>query len=326
MKNRENLFKKYLLLYVKALGVGAADAVPGISGGTVAFITGIYEELINSLRSLTLKNLIKLLTFKLKAFWKGINGNFLLTVFLGIATSLILLANIVLEMLDTYPIATWSFFFGLILISTVSVLRTIREVTMPVVIAFGAGAVVAYLITLLSAAQTPNELWFIFICGAVAICAMILPGISGSFILLLLGKYQYVLGALADFKMDIIAVFAGGAAIGLLSFSHFLSWLLRKYHDVTVALLAGFMFGALNKVWPWKVQTNPETNETWQWTMERFSDHSLTLKESSHLPHTFELITGVEANLYVGLASAATAIIIFKIIEFIGNRKKQTDN
>ena len=326
MQQKENLFKKYLLLYVKGLGVGAADSVPGISGGTIAFITGIYEELVNSLRSFIPKNLKLLFTFQLKRFWKVVNGNFLIVLLLGIATSLYLLAKIVLDMLDTYPVATWSFFFGLILISTISVLKTVRELTMPVFIAFCAGTVSAYLITILSAVQTSNELWFVFVCGAIAICAMILPGISGAFILLLMGKYQYILGALHSFKIDVIAVFACGAVIGLLSFSHFLSWLLRRYHDVTVALLSGFMFGALNKVWPWKVQTNPATNQSLQWTMERFSDHSQQLVESNHLPHVFEEMTGVEANLYVGIAAAAAAIILFKTIEIIGNRKKKIKN
>ena len=321
--NKENKIKKYLLLYLKALGIGAADTVPGISGGTIAFITGIYEELVNSLRSFVPKNFKLFFTGRINEFWKGINGNFLLIVFLGIATSLILLAKIVLDMLDTYPIATWSFFFGLILVSTYSVLGIIREVTMPVFIAFGIGAIAAFLITLLSAAQTPNELWFIFVCGAVAICAMILPGISGSFILLLLGKYQYMLAALNGLKIEIIAVFVCGAAVGLLSFSHFLSWLLRRYHDVTVGLLAGFMFGALNRVWPWKVQTEQDTGQKWQWSMDKFSDHSLNIVESSHLPHTFEQMTGVDANLYAALAWAAVGIIIFKVIEKIGTYKKK---
>ena len=181
-QKKEKSFGKYLLLYVKGLCVGTADSVPGISGGTIALITGIYGELLNSLRSFTLKNFKLFFTGKPKAFWKAVNGNFLLVLMLGIATSLYLLAKIVLDMLDAYPVETWSFFFGLIVISTISVLRTIREVTFPVCIGFCAGAVMAYLITVLSVAQTPNELWFIFVCGAVAICAMILPGISGGFI------------------------------------------------------------------------------------------------------------------------------------------------
>ena len=323
MNKIEKPFKKYLLLYVKGLGVGVADSVPGISGGTIAFITGIYEELINSLRSFTPKNLKLFFTFKLKAFWKAVNGNFLLLVALGIFTGLFSLAKIVLDMLDAYPVATWSFFFGLIVISTIMVLRNIREFTMPVFISFGIGAVVAYLITVLSVAQTPNDLWFIFICGAVACSIMIMPGISGGFVLLLMGKYQYMLDALHGLKIEIIAVFASGAIIGLLTFSHLLSWLLRRFHDLMVALLAGFMFGALNKVWPWKVQENPATGEKWSWNMERFTDHSLNLIESNHLPQTYEKMTGLNADLYVGLAAATLAIAIFLTIEFIGKKMKK---
>jgi putative membrane protein len=323
MEKKEKPFKKYFLLYIKGLGVGVADSVPGISGGTIAFITGIYEELIDSLRSFTPKNLKLFFTGKLKAFWKAVNGNFLLLVALGIGTGLFSLARIVLDMLDAYPVPTWSFFFGLIVISTIMVFRTINEFTMPVFIAFGVGAVVAYLITVLSVAQTPNDLWFIFICGMVACCIMILPGISGGFVLLLMGKYQYMLGALYGFKIEIIATFASGAIIGLLTFSHLLSWMLRRYHDLMVALLAGFMFGALNKVWPWKVQTNPDTGEIWSWNMERFTDHSLKLIESNHLPQTFEKMTKVDANLYVGLAAAALAIAIFLTIDIIGKKMKK---
>ena len=298
MNKKENLFKKYILLYVKGLGVGAADSVPGISGGTIAFITGIYEELIYSLRSLTPKNFKLFFTGKIKAFWKAINGNFLLVLVLGIATGLLLLAKFILSMLDSYPVATWSFFFGLVIISTISVLKTIRNFSMPVFIAFGTGAVLAFLITIMSVSQTPNDLWFIFVCGAVAICAMILPGISGAFILLLMGKYKYILDALlTDFKIDVILVFACGAIVGLLSFSHFLSWLLRRFHDITIAMLAGFMFGALNKIWPWKVQVDSVTSE-------------------NYLP------CAADDHLYVGIASAAVAVVIFMTIETIGKKKK----
>ncbi len=300
--------------------MGAADIVPGVSGGTIAFITGIYEELINSLRSFTPKNFKLLFSEGFKSFWDAINGSFLVAVVLGIGTSLVSLAKGVLYMLNNQPIVTWSFFFGLILISTVSVLKTIRKATMPVFIGFGAGAVVAYLVTVSSVAQTPNDLWFIFVCGAIAICAMILPGISGSFILLLMGKYEYILNSLNNFKISVLAVFAGGAVIGLLSFSHFLSWLLRKFHDVTVGLLAGFMFGSLNKVWPWKVQIDTATNNLWPWSMEKFNDHSLDLVEKNLFPAAFQQQTGVDAQFIWGVVSAALAIAIYMGIEAIGKR------
>ena len=322
MSKKENPFKRYIILYVKGLGVGAANSVPGVSGGTIALIMGILEELLDSLRSLSPKNFKLLLTGQFKTFWRQINGNFLMFVGLGVVTGLVVLAKTVLKMLDAYPVETWSFFFGLILISTLSVIRTISKTTLFTVVSFCVGAIVAYLITLLSVAQTPNDLWFIFLCGAIALCVMIMPGVSASFILLIMGKYQYILTAVNEFKIDVLAVFGVGAIIGLLSFSHFMSWLLRKHYDITISLLAGFMFGALNKVWPWKVQINPATDETWAWNMERFADHSLNLIEKSHLPQTFEQITGVEANLNAGLISAAAAIILFVTIEALGGAKK----
>ena len=295
MDKIENIYKRYILLYVKGLGVGAANSVPGVSGGTIALITGILEELLDSFRLISPKNIKLFFTGKFKTFWDTVNGNFLLSVGLGIVTGLILLASIVVKMLNTYPVAIWSFFFGLIVISTISTLKTIRKFTIPVFIVFVAGAAIALLITIMPIAQTPDSLLLVFICGAVAICAMILPGISGAYILLLMGKYEYIINAVTDLKMGILAVFTGGAIIGLLSFSHFLSWLLRRYHDITISLLAGFMFGALNKVWPWKKTVDSVT-------------------EVNYLP-------SVDEHLFVGIASAAAAIAIFMTIEFLGNRK-----
>jgi len=318
----ERNIKDYLLLYTKGLGVGAVDLVPGVSGGTVAFITGIYEELLNSLRSFTLKNLKLFFTGKFKDFWGAVNGNFLLVLLLGIGTSIISLVKVVLYVLANHSVATWSFFFGLILISTFSILKTVRKFTLPLLICFCTGAVIAYLITVMSAAQTPNDLWFIFLCGTLAVCALLLPGTSGSFVLLLMGKYQFILEALNSIKIDIIAVFISGAVFGLLSFSHFLSWLLRKYHDVTIALLSGFLFGSLNKVWPWKVQINTVTNEVWHWNMERFNDHTLSLVEKNYLPHTFEKITGVDAHLFTGIVFAAVAVTIYLTLVIIEKKRK----
>ena len=321
MKKKQRKLKEYILLYSKGLCVGAVDLVPGVSGGTIAFITGIYEELLNSLRTFVPKNFKLFFSGKFKEFWEAVNGNFLFVLALGIGTSIISLVNVVLYVIENHPVATWSFFFGLILVSTFSILSTVRKFTIPLLVCFCTGAVAAYTITALSAAQTPNDLWFIFICGALAICALMLPGTSGSFVLLLMGKYQYILDAVSNFKITILAVFAAGAVTGLLSFSHFLSWLLRRYHDVTIALLSGFLFGSLNKVWPWKVQINTATNEIWQWNMEKFNDHSLALVEKNLLPHTFEQVTGVGAHLFTGIALAVAAIAIYLTIEIIAKRK-----
>ena len=188
-------------------------------------------------------------------------------------------------------------------------------------ICFGVGALIAYFVTVMSPARTPDELWFIFICGMVAVCALLLPGTSGAFVLLIMGKYAYILHALTELEIKILTVFIGGTIVGLLSFSHFLSWLLRKYHDVTIALLSGFLFGSLNKIWPWKTQIDTATGDSWAWSLEKLKDDSLNLIEKNHLPHTFEQVTGVDANLFIGIALAAAAVAIYLTIEIIAKRK-----
>ncbi|MDO5571295.1 MAG: DUF368 domain-containing protein [Bacteroidales bacterium] len=249
---KENNLKNYALLILKGMGMGAADVVPGVSGGTIAFIVGIYEELINSIKSINLSSLKLLFRFKIKDFWKTINGNFLLSVVTGILISIFSLAKVITYLLENEPVLIWSFFFGLVLASTWSVSKRIKKFSFSRWLMFALGAIIAYIITMATPTQTPEGLWFIFVCGAIAICAMILPGISGSFILVLLGKYFYIMEAVKTFKISVMATFAIGAAIGITSFSNVLSWLLKKYHDLTIATLAGFMLGSLNKVWPWK--------------------------------------------------------------------------
>ena len=244
--------KDYLIIALKGMGMGAADVVPGVSGGTIAFVVGIYEELIESIRSVNVGSLKLLLSLKLKKFWAAVNGSFLLSLVAGIAASFLLLAKTMTWLLQNERVLTYAFFFGLILASTYYVSKRIAQWGWSSIAAFVLGSVVAVCVTMVSPAQTPNDLWFIFLCGVVAICAMILPGISGSFILLLFSKYEYIMSALAELKMSVILTFMCGAAIGITSFSHLLSWLFRRYHDVTVALLTGFMLGSLNKIWPWK--------------------------------------------------------------------------
>ena len=245
-------FRDYAVLTLKGLGMGAADIIPGVSGGTIAFITGIYEELINSIRSVNLKALKLLFTFRFNGFWEHVNGTFLLSVVTGIFISIFSLSRLIEYLLITYPIFIWSFFFGLILASSVVILRGIRGWNYALVIALISGILLAYLITSVTPGETPEAYWFVFLSGAIAICAMILPGISGSFILLLLGKYQYILNAVNELSFDILLVFVAGAAVGIIAFSNFLGWLLKHAHNITVVLLAGFMLGSLNKIWPWK--------------------------------------------------------------------------
>jgi len=232
--------------------MGCADVIPGVSGGTVAFIANIYEELIHSIKSIDLVSLRLLSKYKFAEFWGHINGNFLFAVFLGIATSLLSLSKLMTYLLKQYPISIWSFFFGLILMSSPIILKDIKKRNVTTWISLLLGAVIAYLITVATPRETPDNLWFIFFCGSLAICAMILPGISGAFILLLIGKYEFMINSLIEMRLDVIIVFILGAFIGLVLFSHFLSWILIHFRNSTLGALAGFMIGSLNKVWPWK--------------------------------------------------------------------------
>ncbi len=252
----ERKWKDYALLMLKGLGMGAADVVPGVSGGTIAFIVGIYDELIDSIKSINMQSLKLLFTGKLRAFWKAINGNFLFFLIAGIAISVFSLAKLITFLLETEPVLVWSFFFGLVLASTWFVSKDIKEWNWKTVPSFLAGAVIAYYITVATPAETPTHLLFIFLCGAIAICAMILPGISGSFILVLLGKYFYIMEAVKTLDFVVLGVFALGCLLGITSFSRLLSYALKHLRNITLAVLSGFMLGSLNKVWPWKVVEN----------------------------------------------------------------------
>jgi putative membrane protein len=248
------------MLMLKGMAMGGADVIPGVSGGTIAFITGIYEELIDSIKSVDIEAFKLLLSFELKAFWKHINGSFLVAVLMGILISILSLARLVTYLMANHPIQLWSFFFGLIIISALMVAKEIKQWNISSVLSLLAGIVVAYFITSATPASTPDGLLFVFLSGMIAICAMILPGISGSFILLILGKYQYVLGAVKELDFVVIIVFALGCLVGILSFARLVSWLLKHYHLVTVSVLVGFMIGSLNKIWPWRLVTQYRLN------------------------------------------------------------------
>lgn len=302
MKEKRN----YLMLVFKGIGMGAADVIPGVSGGTIAFITGIYEELIGSIRSFDLTALRKLLRLDLKGFWKHINGGFLFSVLAGIGISIFSLAKVMKYLLDTHPIFVWSFFFGLIIASAWLVAREVKKWGVGTIVALIAGSVAAYMITVISPASTPDAWWFIMLSGAIAICAMILPGISGAFILLLMGKYAYIIGAVSTFNIPVLLLFVVGAVVGIISFSHLLSWLLAKHHGMTVALLTGFMVGSLNKIWPWKQ------------TLETYTDsHGVVqpLVERNILPGTFEQLNGQPAMLGWALFFMAAGFLLIWGIE-----------
>lgn len=253
----QKTIRQYLLVLLKGMGMGAADVVPGVSGGTIAFITGIYEELIHSIKSIDGTAVRFFFSGRWKSFWMHINGTFLVAVFSGIAISVVSLARLLEYLLHEHPVLVWSFFFGLILVSSYIVAKRVRSWDYSRVVAIMAGTGAAFYITSITPAHTPDAAWFVFLSGLLASCAMILPGISGSFILLLLGKYQFALSAVNEVRVLDLITLGLGAIVGLLSLSRLLSWLFRKYHDGTVAVLAGFMIGSLNKIWPWK-----ETLET----------------------------------------------------------------
>ena len=239
------------------MGMGAADVVPGVSGGTIAFITGIYEELINSIKGFNLVALRLFFTGRWRSFWKQVNGSFLLAVFAGIFISVLSLAKLLEYLLEHQAVLIWSFFFGLVLASSYVVSRKIEHWNYTKVLALVGGIAIAFYITSVTPTTTTDASWFVIFSGGLASCAMILPGISGSFILLLLGKYSFALHAVNERIIVDLLLLGLGAVTGLILFANLLSWLLKKYHDFTIAMLVGFMIGSLNKIWPWK-----ETLET----------------------------------------------------------------
>lgn len=243
---------RYLGIAARGLAMGAADIVPGVSGGTIAFITGIYEELLETLSNLNLSTVKCLFSEGLVATWKKMNANFLLALFAGVLVSIFSLAKAIEYFLEFHPHLLWSFFFGLVGASIIYVGKQVEKWNAMNVIALIIGSAVAFYLTMLSPGSNVGDWWYILICGAIAICAMILPGISGSFILLLLGAYPTVIAAVSDREFGTLGIFATGCIIGLLAFSKFLNWMFKNHKDITIAVLTGFLIGSMNKLWPWK--------------------------------------------------------------------------
>ena len=239
-------------VFLRGMLMGAADIVPGVSGGTIAFITGIYDTLLGSIRAFDLQFLAFLGRLDIRGAWQHVNGGFLLALLLGIATSIFSLARLISWVLEHHPVPLWAFFFGLILASAVVLLRQIEGWTPARVLCLLAGAGAAGWIAFAPTASLDAGLVGVFLSGFLAICAMILPGISGSFILVLLGMYGTVLAAVKSLDLLFLLVFILGAGAGLLCFSRLLHWLLHRFHQATMALLTGFLFGSLVIVWPWK--------------------------------------------------------------------------
>lgn len=303
--------RNYFLLALRGCAMGAADVVPGVSGGTIAFITGIYEELIDSIKSIDLQAVKLLAQFKIAAFWKKINGTFLLSIVLGIGISVFSLAKLMNWLLTHHPVYVWAFFFGLIVASSVLVAKEITQWNTATVLSLPAGAAAAYLITAMTPAETPDTWWFVLLSGAIAICAMILPGISGAFILLLMGKYSYILGAVSSLNIKVMLLFILGAAAGILSFSRLLSWLLKHYRSLTVSVLTGFMIGSLNKVWPWKE------------TLQTYTDsHGMTrpLLEANVLPDSYRTLTQHDPLVGEAVLLCILGFLLIYGIEAVGRK------
>lgn len=272
--------KDYMVIMLKGIAMGAADVVPGVSGGTIAFISGIYEELLGTISNINLKLLKTLKGEGLKAAWKQANGNFLAALLIGVFVSIVSLAKVISWLLTNHPILVWSFFFGLVLASVIYIAKQVTQWNILSVGLLIIGAIVAYYITTLNPLVSEHSsMSFMFLAGAIAICAMILPGISGSFILVLLGAYKPVLAAVNNRDLTTIAVVGVGAIVGLLSFSRVLKYLFANYKNYTLVVLTGFIIGSLNKIWPWKEVLTYRTNS---------HGEQVPLNELSISPFSFE--------------------------------------
>ncbi|MEY8869067.1 DUF368 domain-containing protein [Meridianimaribacter flavus] len=302
-------FLDYFILSLKGIAMGAADAVPGVSGGTIAFISGIYEELITTISNVNLSLITTLRKEGFKAFWSQLNGNFLVALLTGIVISFVSFMRLAKYLIENHPILIWSFFFGLIVASIFFVGKQIQKWNLAVIISLIAGALIAYYITTLPSMANNDNPLFLFFAGAIAICAMILPGISGSFILVILGAYKTLSDALHDFDIKKILIFAVGAVVGLLSFSRVLKWLFKNYHNITLAILTGFIFGSLNKIWPWKKVLTWRTNS---------KGEQIPLLEESISPFNFD----GDPKLAIAIVLMIVGFSTIFILEKLGSKKQ----
>ncbi len=289
------------------MAMGAADVVPGVSGGTIAFISGIYEELITSINNIEPSLLKVWKKDGFKVFWQKLNGNFLSALFLGIAISILSLAKFISWLLVNEAILLWSFFFGLVVASIFFVGKAIEKWNLATIVVLLMGAALAYYITILPPNENVESLPFLFLSGALAVCAMILPGISGAFILVLLGSYKTILDAVHERNIQIIATVGLGAIFGLLSFAKLLKWMFNHYKNITLALLTGFILGSLNKIWPWK-----EVLET-----RTFGDKIITVKEQNVSPLAFD----GDAQITYALVAAIIGFSLIFILERTASKK-----
>lgn len=310
--SRPTSLKSRLLLLLKGMAMGAADVVPGVSGGTIAFISGIYEELLNSLRCWTPSALLIWKRHGFAAFWKHVNGAFLLVLFSGVLISIFSLATLVTHALEVYPLLVWGFFFGLVMASAVYIGRGLSLKALDVWIALLLGTLAALLVSFAKPVELPATWWMVYFAGSIAICAMILPGISGSFLLLLMGMYPVFIRAVAELNWWVLGFFAAGCVTGLLLFSHFLSWLLREFPQRTLAVLTGFLVGSLNVIWPWK-----QTLETY---IDRHGE-AVPLVQENVVPWQYAVETGEPSRWLAVVLMMMVGLLIVFGLEFWASRQ-----
>lgn len=299
-------------VFIKGMLMGAADIVPGVSGGTIAFITGIYSRLLHALKMFLPALLVFLRTKRFKSFLKESDLIFLLTLFAGILVSVVSLAKIISYLMVHHPVPLWSSFFGLILASVFVVGRDIRVWSMKLIVSLFIGVVVAYGITQLSPASIDKTLYTIFFSGFIAICAMVLPGISGSFILVILGSYSWVLDAIKVFEWSTLGVFMCGCVAGLLSIANILSWAFDKYKDITLSVLTGFMLGAIVKVWPWREVLSYRQNS---------AGELIPLTERPVLPAVYEEVMSLDSQLGLAVFCMIVAAILVVSLSLLSDKK-----
>lgn len=309
--------------FFKGIAMGAADVVPGVSGGTIAFITGIYETLITTIDSLDFGLFKHIKKEGFKSAWAHYNLSFLAVLLLGIATSIVSLAKLITYLLEHHPVLVWAFFFGLIIASIIFIIKQIKTWNLSAIVGMVVAAGLSFWITIVPPMSEGQPLWFLFIAGFIAIIAMILPGLSGAFILLLLGAYEIVIGSITGVLEGIagdssvlgtsvlqLLVFAIGAVAGLKTFSKALRWMFDHYKNTTLAVLTGFMIGALNKVWPWKDVLSYRTNH---------SGEQVPFLEKSVLPGQFD----GDPKIVLAVACALFGCFLILGFEWYANRKKQ---
>ncbi len=313
-------FRKNIMTSFKGACMGAADVIPGVSGGTIAFIMGIYDEFVGSIASINKEAVQLLLNRKFKEFWKHINGTFLFSLLIGIGFSIVAIAGIMQNLLSNHPIQTWAFFFGLIVASSLFIIRGISGWKVREAVLLIGGVALGAVVCTLSPTETTNALWFIFITGAIAICAMILPGISGSFILLILGKYEYIMARITELtsgvnvgsNLAILSVFGIGAVVGILGFSKLLRWLLGRWNKETLIVLAGFIIGSLVKVWPW---TNTEA-------IIKAQNPEVAQNYADKLPSGVidQYINTIDLQVTSAVIFAVIGFLLVTVIEFAGQK------